>query len=300
MSVPDSPTADAAADALPGAAEVWRLLLALRRGAAPDRAEALDLQARPVAAASGRALLIATAAGWRPAPRRPLATAASRLFDLYLPICSGPAEGRLVVAHLGQSLDGRIAADNGRSRYITGSENIIHMHRMRALFDAVLVGADTVSCDDPQLTTRRVPGPHPTRVVLDPGGRLRREYRLYRDNVAPTLAVYADNVAASPPGRAEKLSIPRDRSGGLDLAVLLEALERRGLRRLFVEGGGRTVSRFLQQGLLDRLQITVAPMLLGSGRPALSLAPIEDLAQALRPPWRRHEMGDDVLFDLQL
>ena len=66
------------------------------------------------------------------------------LLELYLPLCQGCPE-RFVVAHLGQSLDGRIAAANGASRWVTGAEDVVHNHRMRALFDAVVVGAGTVA-----------------------------------------------------------------------------------------------------------------------------------------------------------
>jgi riboflavin biosynthesis pyrimidine reductase len=87
---------------------------------------------------------------------------------------------------------------------------------------------------------------------------------------------------------------------GLDLAALLAQLRERGLRRVLVEGGGVTVSRFLQAGLLDRLHLTVAPVLIGSGRPSITLDPIVSLDQALRPRCRRFTLGEDVLFDLDL
>ena len=102
------------------------------------------------------------------------APAARRLIELYLPLC-GDCPERFVVAHLGQSLDGRIATVDGSSRWVTGPEDVAHNHRMRALFDAVVVGAETVRQDDPQLTVRLVPGRNPTRVVLDPGRRLKAE-----------------------------------------------------------------------------------------------------------------------------
>lgn len=224
---------------------------------------------------------------------------ATGLLDLYLPVCSRPA---LTVAHLGQSLDGRIATDNGASVYVTGPENLTHLHRMRALCDAVIVGASTVRHDDPRLTTRRVSGPNPVRVVLDPRGRLAGHYRLFNDGAATTLWVCADGArCAGRAGRAEVLQVAADDSGALRLPALIDLLHRRGLRRLFVEGGGVTVSRFLAQGLLDRLHVAVAPVIIGSGRRhGLTLPPIDDLSQALRPRSRCFPMGRDMLFDLQL
>src|SRR4051794_23580720 len=87
-------------------------------------------------------------------PRHPL-------IDLYLPICSATSARPITVGHLGQSLDGFIATHAGESRWVTGEENILHLHRLRALCDAVVVGAGTVAADDPQLTTRLVAGPNP-------------------------------------------------------------------------------------------------------------------------------------------
>ena len=87
---------------------------------------------------------------------------------------------------------------------------------------------------------------------------------------------------------------------GFDLVALLERLRARGLRRILVEGGGVTVSRFLREGLLDRLHLTVAPLLIGSGRPSITLAAIASLDDALRPACRRFTLGEDVLFDLDL
>jgi diaminohydroxyphosphoribosylaminopyrimidine deaminase/5-amino-6-(5-phosphoribosylamino)uracil reductase len=99
---------------------------------------------------------------------------------------------------------------------------------------------------------------------------------------------------------ADEIQVRWTDAGGLDLAELLEALGERGLRRILVEGGGVTVSRFLQAGLLDRLHLTVAPLLIGSGRPSITLESIPTLDHALRPSCRRFALGDDVLFDLDL
>jgi riboflavin biosynthesis pyrimidine reductase len=95
------------------------------------------------------------------------------------------------------------------------------------------------------------------------------------------------------------LSVADDGSGFAPAAVI-SLLAARGAQRILVEGGGITVSRFLAAGALDRLHVVVAPMLIGSGRPGLSLPAIDHLDQALRPAHRRESLGEDVLYELQL
>jgi len=97
---------------------------------------------------------------------------------------------------------------------------------------------------------------------------------------------------------AEVLAVPTS-DGRLRLDALLEALHRRGLRRLFVEGGGMTVSAFLAAGLLDRLQVAVTPLLIGEGRRGLSLPAGTALGDCLRPTCRVFRMGGDILFDCE-
>ena len=219
--------------------------------------------------------------------------------DLYSPLWSSlPAQGPLVIGHIGQSLDGFIATDAGESRFVTGRDNILHMHRMRALCDAVVVGAGTVAADDPQLTTREVSGPNPLRVVLDPRRRLSAQHRLFRDGEAGTLLVQGQDTSAADIEGVESLRLVDN--GGLDLEALLRALHARGCRRVFVEGGGRTVSAFLEAGLLHRLQVTIAPLLIGTGRPSIRVRGSVSLAECLRARHRVFRMGSDVLFDLDL
>jgi len=222
----------------------------------------------------------------------------SPLVALYGPLCAGRRDRPLVVGHLAQSLDGRIATAAGMSRWLSGSEDLLHTHRMRALSDAVLVGVNTVACDDPQLTVRRCAGEHPVRVVIDPHRRLDGSQRVFTDGAAPTLLLVAAGRGAAGErlGHAEVVPVehgPR----GLDPRDICRLLARRGLHRLLVEGGGITVSRFLEVGALHRLQITVAPVILGSGRPAIVLPEISDLGSSLRPRTRRVIMGDDMMIE---
>jgi riboflavin-specific deaminase-like protein len=225
----------------------------------------------------------------------------AQMLDLYLPLCVGEASSRMVFGHMGQSLDAQIATSSGASRYVTGPENIRHMHRLRALADAVVVGAATVECDDPQLTTRLVPGDNPTRVVIDPALRLSSGHRIFLDGAAPTLVVCARGFASNGRriGHAEIVEVEGE-GRVLPPAAIVEALARRGLGRIFVEGGGVTVSRFLEAGAFSRLHVTICPIFIGRGRPGISLPAIDDLGDALRPRARRFEFGDDILFDCGL
>lgn len=223
----------------------------------------------------------------------------SHIHTLYGPLfATKRQQGTFVVGHLAQSLDGRIATTCGASRWLSGQEDLIHTHRMRAIADAVIVGANTVLHDDPQLTVRLCAGNHPVRVIIDPEHRLDGSQRVFNDDSALTLLLVAtDREGAERQwGHAEIIPLPRGQHG-LDPFAIRRALALRGLSWLFVEGGGITVSRFLAAGALDRLQITVAPVILGSGRPSVVLPEIHDLAHSLRPLTRRFLLGQDTMIE---
>ncbi|HEY2257364.1 MAG TPA: RibD family protein, partial [Variovorax sp.] len=228
------------------------------------------------------------------------------LFELLKPLLDRSREGRpWAIAQLGQSLDGCIATHSGDSAYVNGPEILAHLHRLRALCDAVIVGPGTAALDDPQLTTRRVAGPHPVRVLLDPELRLPAGLRVFNDHQAPTLlacdARHAAEAAAKV-GADQVLAVPGliDGEGVPQLCRLQQALTARRLRMLFVEGGGITVSRFIAQGCLDRLHLSVAPVIIGGGRPGLQLPRSAAMRDCLRPAGRVFRMGADVLWDLDL
>lgn len=271
----------------------WALILA----ASPSDRSADECMRVALPATPGVWLDVEPDGSWRASAD--VDDAARELFDLYLPIRIAPD---FVIGQLGQSLDGRIATESGASHFVTGPRDIERLHRLRALVDAVVVGASTVAQDDPRLTVRLVEGPSPVRVVLDPSWRLDGGRRVFTETGAQTLVVVRDDGGGRPPGDSsrEELRVPWSEEQGFDLSVLLSRLRGLGLRRVLVEGGGVTVSRFLQRGLLDRLHLTVAPMLIGSGRPSITLDSIVSLDQALRPECRRFTLGEDVLFDLDL
>ncbi len=208
-------------------------------------------------------------------------------------------DGAVVVGQIGQSLDGRIATPAGHSHYINGDDGLAHLHRLRALMDAVVVGIGTVLADDPQLTVRRVTGPNPARVVIDPHGKLGRNARILADDGVRRVVVAPEGARPDLPPGIELLPM-QPIAGAIPPQAIVDALRRLGFHRILIEGGANTVSRFLSAGCLDRLHIVVAPIIIGSGPAGLSLAPIETMDQALRLPTRTHSLGSEILFDCDL
>lgn len=255
------------------------------------------------------------------------------LFALYKPLLDARVQHRdhaqaapWVLAQLGQSLDGFIATATGDSFFVNGEPCLLHLHRLRALCDAVLVGAGTVAADNPQLTTRKVVGPQPTRVVIDALARLDGRARVFQDGQAPTLWVCDAQHAPTALQRLQALFntgnkdanagsgtvshacevlavsglIDDPATGGYAPQRVIDALAQRGLRLLFVEGGGLTVSRFFAAQVLHRLHLAIAPVFIGQGRRGLQVQATAVMADCLRPPARTLGMGDDVLWDLAL
>ena len=135
--------------------------------------------------------------------------------------------------------------------------------------------------------------------MLDPSRRLDVTRGVFTDGAAPTLVVCAAGTSGGDRvGDAEVLEVPAG-PHGLDLAVLIATLRRRGCERIMIEGGGITVSRFLDAGLLDRLHVAVAPIIIGAGRPGLELPSAASMSDARRARHRIYRMGEDVLFDIE-
>ena len=285
----------------------WKLLLALtqrlrtRGPISEPLGVGLDENDRYIEVSAAEAELVldpTSPRGWSIRGDVALPESTVVLFDLFMPLCVGSHATDLVVAHLAQTLDGRVATTSGSSQFISGREDLTHTHRLRALFDAVLVGARTVEHDNPRLTTRLAPGPNPTRVIVDPTGRLANTHHVFSDADAPTLLVRGPGAFRAA-AHVEVLEC-EVQHGWIPAPALLSALAARGLRRVFIEGGGLTVSGFLRAGALDRLHLTIAPVLMGSGRPSLSLPEIATLDEATRVACRHFSLGPDVLFDCPL
>jgi riboflavin-specific deaminase-like protein len=241
-------------------------------------------------------------AHWRDAVtaiRAGCCNSASRWEVIFGPLRAGQVDDLLVVGQIGQSLDGRAATSTGHSHYINGAEGLDHLHRLRALMDAVVVGVGTALADDPLLTVRRVAGPSPARVVIDPNGRLPAGARVLRDDGVRRLVITAERAGGRLPAGIECVALPAH-GGRFDPCDVLTSLAARGLRRILIEGGPGTVARFLEARCLDRLHVVVAPIILGGGRASLDLAPISRCDEALRPRTVTHVLGDEVLFDCDL
>jgi diaminohydroxyphosphoribosylaminopyrimidine deaminase/5-amino-6-(5-phosphoribosylamino)uracil reductase len=214
------------------------------------------------------------------------------------------------VVKTAMSLDGRIAARDGSSQWITGAASRADAHRLRADSQAIVIGAGTALADRPRLTVRDADGPvhaQPLRVLLDATGRVPAEGALFDPELAPTLVVTTDAVAGDAQrawlaAGAKVLTVPPAATGdGVDLAATLEVLAGLGVLQALVEGGAALSGSLVEAGLADRLVTYVAPTVLGrDGRPALDLAGPARIADAAR--WRLVDIarvGTDVRLDYE-
>ncbi|MFV2100597.1 bifunctional diaminohydroxyphosphoribosylaminopyrimidine deaminase/5-amino-6-(5-phosphoribosylamino)uracil reductase RibD [Micromonospora sp. LOL_024] len=170
------------------------------------------------------------------------------------------------------TLDGRSAAADGTSMWITSEAARMDVHALRSTVDAVVVGVGTVLADDPRLTVRNLRDGslairQPLRVVVDSAGRTPARARV-RDGAAGTWVATAAEVGAGP-------------DGGVDLPAFLAALHGRGVRAVLLEGGPRLAGAFLAAGLVDRVVGYLAPRLLGAGPAALADAGVTTIAEAI-------------------
>jgi diaminohydroxyphosphoribosylaminopyrimidine deaminase/5-amino-6-(5-phosphoribosylamino)uracil reductase len=210
-----------------------------------------------------------------------------------------------VIAKFAASLDGRIAAASGDSRWISGPQSRQWAHEQRAKLDAIMVGVNTILVDNPQLTAR--PGGQeserqPLRVVADSQGRTPASARVLQ---GPGGALIATSDRSEPSWRqameatgAEVLVLPRD-GDSLDLAALLKALAERGVLSLLVEGGGILLGSLFDQGLVDKVQAIIAPLIIGAAEAPTAVAGRG--AERLADAWRLREvaverLGDDILI----
>jgi diaminohydroxyphosphoribosylaminopyrimidine deaminase/5-amino-6-(5-phosphoribosylamino)uracil reductase len=184
-----------------------------------------------------------------------------------------------VVAKFAASLDGKIAATSGDSRWVSGSQTLAWSHELRTRIDAIAVGVNTVLVDDPQLTARpdgQLSERQPLRVVIDSRGRTPLDAKAL-SCTAKTLVATTD--ASSKPWRAEMeaagvqcVVLPADEAGRVDLPALLELLGKSDVLTLLIEGGGVLLGSFFDQRLVDKLHAVVAPLIIGGATAPTAVA----------------------------
>ncbi len=204
-----------------------------------------------------------------------------------------------------QSLDGRIATVQGNSRWISFERARKFTHRLRAEHDAIVVGRGTVLADDPLLTVRLVKGRNPLRICLDSNLRIPLDAAVLREE-GRTLIVTTDDHGKDKIENIRRLGkevlvIQKDANGQVALRPLMKALAERGIASLLVEGGANVTTSFLREGLVNRMVVITAPLILGKGIEAIGDLGISDLAKAIRPAsCEVKRLEKDVVFDLRL
>ena len=224
------------------------------------------------------------------------------LARVYAPVLLGAAAARarggvFVAGHITQSLDGRIACANGQSQWIGNLADRHHAHRMRALCDAVMVGARTALVDDPQLTVRHVVGPQPLRVVVSGSGRVLAAtppLRLFAEPGCLVLVAAANAPTTVPP--VVRVAPVAGEGCELRPAAIRRTLAAHGVHSVYLEGGATTLSSFLAAGAVDLLQVHVAPLVLGSGLAGVQLPPIEHVAHGIPFVMDHASLDGDMLL----
>lgn len=210
-----------------------------------------------------------------------------------------------------QSLDGRIATLTGQSQWISSPQTLRLAHRLRRDNEVILAGIGTVLRDDPELTCRIGTGSRattydrPVRVILDSHLRLPLASKIASSaGRVPTIACTTD--AASPKRKIELeaagvrvVALGKDEHGLVPVRRVVEFLGEEGYRSLFVEGGGKVITSFLKAGLVHRMIIVIAPLLIGEGVAAVGDLGVRSLEEALRPVRSRtRRLGADIVVEL--
>ena len=217
----------------------------------------------------------------------------------YMPYCFLPIRARqqqraMAIAHFAQSLDGKIATQEGDSKWIGNEENLVHAHRMRALCDSILIGSRTLNADHPSLTVRRVEGNNPHKVVIcSSEGDFSS---LHADASSPPVLVIGTGEDPCVE-RATYAQLPLGQNGRIAGIDILKHLYQQGWHTVYVEGGSATTSHLLQERAIDILQLHIAPLIFGSGLESFSLPGISTVGEAIRfGQFYYKPVGDTFMF----
>lgn len=172
-----------------------------------------------------------------------------------------------VMVKVAQTLDGRIATAVGASKWITGEESRVEVHRLRSRYDAVLTSSSTVMADDAELTVRHCPGRNPLRVVLDRQLKVPLNSRVFSGDANTLVFASARSADAARLGMLGKLGVDvvtvDDASDGLALAQVFAELHRRRVMSVMVEAGSRVAAALVRARLVDKFAVFIAPKLFG-------------------------------------
>ena len=201
---------------------------------------------------------------------------------------------KLVIAQIGQSLDGRIALNNGNSHYINNPNSIIYLHCLRSISDAIIVGSNTIKKDNPLLTTRKIEGSNPKRIIIDGSLSLKNNYKIFNDgneNIIFTKSHKKVNLNNTTIIRLKEKNFTKN------LIVQLKKLK---YKKILVEGGSKTISELINNKYIDILQFMIAPIIIGSGINSLNLKEISNLNKAIRPKYNFNELENEIIVNLFL
>ena len=201
---------------------------------------------------------------------------------------------KLVIAQIGQSIDGRIALNNGNSHYINNPKSIIYLHCLRSISDAIIVGSNTIKKDDPLLTTRKIKGTNPKRIIIDGSLSLNNKYKIFNDG--------NENIIFTKSNKNIKLNNStiirlKEKNFTKNLITQIKKLK---YKNILVEGGSKTISELINNKYIDILQFMIAPILIGSGINSLNLKEISNLNKAIRPKHNFNELDNEIIVNLFL
>jgi 2,5-diamino-6-(ribosylamino)-4(3H)-pyrimidinone 5'-phosphate reductase len=202
------------------------------------------------------------------------------------------------------TLDGKIATRTGNSE-ISSKEDLMRVHRLRAEVDAVMVGSNTAAIDDPRLTVHKFPheGKQPIRIVVDSKARIKLSARVFSEEAGTIIAVSKKADKKRVRDIAEKAEVIMCGEDKVDLSCLMEALWKRGIKTLLLEGGGNLNWGMLKAGLIDEVRVAVAPRLVG-GRDAISLIEgegFEMIKEGVKLRLRKHySLGEDLVLEYEV
>jgi len=231
--------------------------------------------------------------------QKALAAAEVLFLKKYLPYCFLSLKARklkraVTITHFAQTLDAKIATNTGDSKWIGNSENLIHAHRMRAVCDGVLVGSRTVEADNPKLNVRHVSGKNPVRIVL---GNPKSDFKsLVACSKEKILIFGKEKLTVSPP--LESIVLPSNCLAlGIQPLAILTKLYQLGIHSVYIEGGAKTTSNFVNSKAVDILQLHIAPMIFGSGKASITLPNIETVKEAISfQEYNFLPFGDSMMF----